>query len=176
MNQRGQTLLEVLLAFSVSILVLSAVILGIITSLSNTQYTKNQGLADSYAQEGVSVIRKIRDSSWYDFSNNLKSFTTNVKYCLDKDLKFNEVSLTQNCSGNVYGVGASGIFSREVVFEHNSSSCCPDNTKVCDISVRGSKITVTVSWSDGKCPVGTPLCHKVDLITCLANADQKQNP
>src|SRR3989344_8816651 len=82
--QAGQTLLEILLAFSVSILVLSAIVIGITTSLSNTQYTKNQGLANSYAKEAMAVARGIRDSSWGNFSS-LKDFTTNITYCLGQN-------------------------------------------------------------------------------------------
>lgn len=172
--EKGQTLLEILLAFSVSIAVLSAVILGVITSLSNTQYTKNQGLANSYAQEGMAVIRKIRDSSWADFSTKLSDFSTNTKYCIDKNLVLQQIPLSANCVGNNLAVGAGEIFSREVTFEHSSDSCatnCPGPA-----CLKGSKATVKVLWSDNKCPIGTSYCHKVELITCFSNIDQKLNP
>ncbi len=153
--QAGQTLIEILLAFSVSILVLSAIIVGITTSLSNTQYTKNQNLANSYAKEGMAVVRQIRDSSWPNFVSK-----TQPTYCLVQ----NSIVLTDpppplNCGQNV------GIFMREVKFIHNSAECS-----------NGSKVTVTVSWSDNKCPLGAPYCHKVELITCFSNIDQKQAP
>lgn len=173
-KQKGQTLLEILLAFSVSILVLSAIIVGITTSLSNTQYTKNQNLANSYAQEGMAVVRQIRDSNWPKFSQ----YTTNTTYCLTRNST--ELSLASppllNCGQNV------GIFSREVKIEHNSSDCLagtpPTPTPVPSIIPRGSKVTVKVSWSDSKCPsgAGNPLCHNVELITCFSNIDQKQTP
>lgn len=182
-TEAGQTLLEILLAFSASILVLSAVILGVITSLSNTQYTKNQGLANSYAQEGMAVVRQIRDSSWSKFSTyKLTDLESNTRYCINKDLEIKEVSYSANCTGkdslgNDLAVGMDGIFSREVMFEHNSSSCCPDNTQTCDPNVRGSKTTVTVSWFDNKCPSGANInCHSVELITCFSSIDSKQAP
>ena len=160
-KQKGQTLIEILLAFSVCILVLSAIIVGITTSLSNTQYTKNQNLANSYAKEAMAVVRQIRDSGW----NKFISYTNNVTYCLSK----NSTILTEpnppliSCGQNV------SIFSREINFVHSSSDCSNG-----DIS--GSKVTIRVSWSDNKCPVGTPFCHKVELITCFSNTDQKQEP
>jgi Tfp pilus assembly protein PilV len=168
-RQKGQTLLEILLAFSVSIVVLSTLIFGIIVSLSNTQYTKNQNLANSYAQEGMAVVRQIRDSG-----GNLKdSYTTNTAYCLGQDtMELKELTLPdQNCWAQS-PVG--GIFSREVKFEHESSSCC--NTQTCADNIRGSKGTLKVSWSSNKCPVDAPLCHDVELITCFSNTDQKQEP
>lgn len=170
---RGQTLLEILLAFSVSILVLSAVILGVVTSLNNAQYTKNQGLANSYAQEGMAAVKKIRDSSLYDYSSyGIGDLTSGVKYCINKKLELKEIPFSENCLSNpFYGsslaIGAGGIFSREVRFNHDSEDCSG-----------GSKTTVKVSWTDSKCPAdtGEPLCHSVELITCFSNIDLKQAP
>jgi len=164
--QAGQTLLEVLLAFSVLMLVLSAIILGVTTSLSNTQYTKNQGLANSYAQEGMTVVRGIRDSDWDTFS----SYTEESTYCLGPD----SADLTEPpppCSL----VG--GIFVREVVFDHESENCKegepPTPTPTPTVFLMGSEVTVRVSWSDSKCPIGDPYCHKVELISCFSNIDQE---
>lgn len=167
--QTGQTLIEVLLAFSVSILVLSAIVIGITTSLSNTQYTRNQNSANSYAQEGISVVRQIRDSNWDKFRN----FYVTDTYCLGQDSEL--ITLTSlNCGKNV------GIFSREVKLTHNSPNCCSrDGDPVfCASELKGSEATIKVSWSDNKCPTGadTPFCHEVELITCLSNIDQKQSP
>ena len=166
-REDGQTLLEVLLAFSISILVLTSVVMGIVTSLNNIQYTKNQNLATSYAQEGLAAIRQIRDSSWYNISS-LKNYSSNVKYCIDKNLILQEITYDENCvdNNNNFGIGENGIFSREVVFQHGSGSC--DST--------GSLATVTVSWSDSKCPttdVSHAYCHSVALISCFSNIDEK---
>lgn len=172
-EQKGQTLLEILLAFGVSVMVLSAVILGVTTSLSNTQYTKNQGLANSYAQEGMAVVRKIRDAGWNDFKNLKDFLLMNTVYCLDQNSTIlRDPSPALNCGQNV------GIFSREVKFDHNKSSngCCSDNSLNCSTGTAGSKTTITVSWSDSKCPVGNSRCHKAELITCFSSIDLKPTP
>lgn len=176
-KEAGQTLFEALLAFSVSILVLTSIIVGVTTSLSNSQYTKNQNLANSYAQEGMAVVRKIRDSSWYDFSAGLKDYKQNTKYCINKNLELIEISnLTQNCTGND-AVGTGGIFSREVKFEDDSPACSaggtPAPTPAQTPAVNGTKVTVKTSWTDNKCPVGSPYCHKTELISCFSNLDEK---
>lgn len=180
-DEAGQTLLEILLAFSASILVLSAVIMGIVTSLSNAQYTKNQSLANSYAQEGMAVVRKIRDSGWNSFSQ-LSDFTNNIKYCINKNLELKEIALTGNClgndpQGNSLAIGAEGNFSREVMLNHNKTTnyCCSDTSAGCSGGTAGSKATIAVSWADSKCPAGT-LCHKVELITCFSSVDVKPTP
>lgn len=169
-SQAGQTLLEILLAFSVSVLILGAVVLGVTTSLSNTVYTKNQNLANSYAQEGMTIVRKERDSGWSQFA---ASYTTNTVYCLNQDsTEFTSASgIPASCGQNV------GIFSREVIFEHNSPSCCSsDDVMACASELKGSRAFVKVSWSDNKCSVGNPLCNKVELITCFSSIDLKPTP
>jgi len=170
-RQGGQTLMEVLLAFGVLMLTVSAVMLGVVASLSNAQYTKNQSLANLYAQEGMAVVRQIRDSSW----NNFCSYG-NVNYCLPQNNRI--VDYDYNNCGNA-GNKILDTFVRKVELIHNSSDCCPDNTTTCSSgtclsSVRGSKAVVTVSWTDNKCLVGTPYCHKVELISCFSSVDQKQ--
>lgn len=68
-KQRGQTLLETLLALGVCVIILSAITVIVISSLNSTQFTKRQNLASQYAQEGMEVVRKIRDSGgWPAFS------------------------------------------------------------------------------------------------------------
>ena len=169
-SEEGQTLLEVLLAFSVSIMVLSAIIFGVTTSLSNAQYSKNQGLANSYAQEGLAAVRKLRDSNWAVFSNYLSS----TKYCIDKNLSLQQISSSIECVDN-NAIGLGGIFSRYVNFEPNSISCKANPACVDPGCLKGNLVIVTVSWSDNKCPAATPpsLCHKVDLSTCFSNVETK---
>ncbi|MBF8249681.1 MAG: hypothetical protein HW400_282 [Candidatus Levybacteria bacterium] len=167
-SEAGQTLLEILLAFGVSIMVLSAIITGITTSLSNVQYAKNQGLANSYAQEGMAVVRKTRDSSWSDF--NLR----NGSYCLLQDAV---ILPTNNDNSNCAQTGKIGDnFARSINLEQGSDLCKADLACVGSGCLKGNRATVKVSWSDSKCPIGNPYCHKVELITCFSNIDQKQTP
>ncbi|MBI4089395.1 MAG: type II secretion system protein [Candidatus Levybacteria bacterium] len=167
-SSRGQTLLEILLAFGVSILVLSAIIVVVNASLSNAQYTKNQSLANSYAAEAMSVVKQIRDSNW----SNFISYVTGTTYCLDQ----NKATLRESdppplvCGQNVE------IFSREVRFEHASDSCLADPACMGPSCLKGSKVAVKVLWSDSKCPSGNIFCHQEELITCLSNIYQKQSP
>lgn len=173
-RQKGQTLLEILLAFSVLVLILSAAILGITTSLSNAQYTKNQNLANSYAQEGMTIVRQIRDSDWVKFS----SYITNATYCLpanSTDLVAGSFPPSPCIS---YPVG--GVFLREIIIEQNSSNCSAGNpptpTPTPTSTPKGGKVTIRVLWTDSKCPVGNTYCNKVELVTCFSNIDQKITP
>jgi hypothetical protein len=166
-GEAGQTLLEILFAFSAVILIMGAVIAAVIVSLSNAQYAKNQNLATSFTQEGLAVVRNIRDSNWANFSALLET-----TYCLGQNSMVLEELISPTCSdqlGPSRRLGKGGIFSREVIFDHESEDCCSDNTVPC-AGIRGSKATVKVSWTDNKCS-GTPYCHKVEVISCFSKID-----
>lgn len=165
-SQSGQSLLEILIALSASVMILSAIAAIVISSLNNTQLTKNQNLANQYAQEGIEVIRKIRDSSWINFTSSYP----NGRYCLPQG-SIAPVPIALNCPQNV------GIFVRQIDINHNDSAFCPGPTPPPVVS-SGSKVTLTTSWADGKCPTSgsNTYCHKVVLITCFHNLNLKKAP
>lgn len=161
-SQSGQSLLEILIALSVSVMILSAIAAIVISSLNNTQLTKNQNLANQYAQEGIEVIRKIRDSSWIDFTSSYP----NGRYCLPQGSIV--PAPAGSCSPNV------GIFVRQIDINHNDSANCPPIPP--PPVPNGSSVTLTTSWADGKCPTSgsNTYCHKVVLTTCFHNLNQKK--
>lgn len=164
-RQKGQTLIEILLAFSVAILVLSAIVIGVAGSLSNAQYTKNQNLANAYAQEGMAVVRQIRDSSWKNFILT----TPGTYYCLGSanawvDYDGAECKTIDN---------KIGIFTRKVTLIQKSPDCEGGGGG----GLKGTMVSVIVSWSDSKCPsIGNTYCHNVKLVSCFSNLDQRETP
>lgn len=62
-NQRGQTLLELVVVIAVSVMVIGALVFATIASLRNAQFAKNQAQATKYAQEGIERVRTGRDRS-----------------------------------------------------------------------------------------------------------------
>jgi len=154
-KEKGQTLVEALIALGVAITIISAIVVSVISSLSNAQFTKNQNLANHYAAEGMEIVRSIRNSSWPSFIALSSTY-----YCLSQDSKTLLLKGASGCGQNV------GIFVREVNIEHNSPSC-----------VGTSRITVYVSWSDGKCTdASNAFCHNVDLISCMGNNNAVPSP
>ena len=75
----GQTLIEVLAAFGVAVVLVSAIAIAVTTGLSNTTFSKNQNLATQHAQEGVELVRQMRNNDYSAFD----AFSGN--YCLDKN-------------------------------------------------------------------------------------------
>ncbi|MDO8620793.1 MAG: hypothetical protein Q7R31_00700 [Candidatus Levybacteria bacterium] len=145
--ERGQTLIEVLVALGAAVAVLFGITVAVISSLNNAQFTQNQNLANKYASQGMEIVRQLRDSS----SSGLSQYS-NTYYCLGQDGELKAKGL--GCGQNV------GVFVREVNLDQNSSSC----------GETGVLSTVLVSWSDSACAnISNPYCHQVKLISCFSN-------
>jgi len=154
-GERGQTLLETLLALSVSVFILGAITTVVISSLNSAQFTKNQNLAGQYAREGMEIVRKIRDSgTWTAFSG------IDGIYCLSSG----SASLPSSSASCPPPPNIAGIFIREINIISNSSDC-PSATPP-----NGTKVTSKVSWTDGKCPPNV-YCHKAEITSCLHRLD-----
>jgi len=60
-NQKGQTLIELIVVIAVSVIVVGALVFATIASLRNAQFAKNQVQATKLAQEGIERVRIGRD-------------------------------------------------------------------------------------------------------------------
>lgn len=154
--QDGQTLIEVLLALGTAVVVLSATVVAVLSALNNAQFSKNQNIATQYAQEGMEVMRKMRNSNWSTLS------ALNGAYCLDQNkvLLSRSGSVPQGCAGGSSTNGQNvGIYARRVDVVKDSAECGGSNQ---------IKVTVSVSWASNKCTDSSNLyCHKVELVSCL---------
>jgi len=73
-SNKGQALVEVLLAIFVATMVLVGLISATTIALRNSQQAKNQALATQYAQEAMEKIRASRDQrEWDDFKSDCSS-------------------------------------------------------------------------------------------------------
>lgn len=157
-NIQGQTLLEVVIALGVAVIVVSLIAIAVIFALNNATYSKNQNLATQFGQEGMEIVRQLRDSDLAVF-NSLSG-----NYCLAKGVKIlNDSNRKQvDCTQNV------DIFKREVIiYPPSSVFSCPANPPATTAPL--TKVQVIVSWSDNKCSSSDLFCHKVELASCLAN-------
>lgn len=142
---KGDTLIEVLVALGLITVVITALAGVVITSMGNTQFSKNQNTATQYAQEGMEIIRRIRDDNYVNFRN-----IASATYCFDEGVM--ALPLPPNCtSANV-----SGSFLRKVTITQNG----------CAVNV--ANVTVTVSWQDSKCPAINAFCHASRLESCFS--------
>lgn len=159
-SQKGQTLLEVMLALSIAILIVSAIVVSIINALNNEQFGVSQNQATQLAQEGVDLFRNLSQSDWVAFKNYGYPDTTTARvWCLPQA----NPTPTPLGSGCVPNAGNNNRFVREIKVEMNS--CITPTPGITDISGR---VTSTVKWADTKCTDSqNPFCHKTEVVSCM---------
>ena len=172
-SQNGQALVEVLVALLVAIIIISTITVAVLTSLNNANFSKNQDLANFYAQEAVDVLRRQRDSDWAKFFDYYNDSSSDYNFCLPENAVDLGESISdptsdpQSCYKNIL-LSGTPFFGRHVHIERNSSQCTPVNTPAPGDTTRNAEVTVNVYWTDNKCPTGIP-CHKVSLTTCFSD-------
>lgn len=164
-SQGGQSIIEVLIAMSAAIVVIAAITVAVTTSLNNAYFSKNQNLAVDSAQEGIEIIRQMRNQTPANFFAKPEG-----RYCFGASVT-DIANLTTYSALN--GCGVSGVanisnyFLRTASF-YQSGSVSPNYRCVSD-----TQVSVTVSWSDGACTTGSidnVYCHKSQLDSCFSNS------
>jgi len=162
-DNKGQSLIEAVVALGVMVITLSAISIAVTTGISNSTFVKNQDLANKYSQEGMEYIRnaKANNINLTVDGGGVKLFTAglNGTYCMDADNSFS-TPLGSGCTVNI-----SSMFKRQVEFQDNV---------VCDDDLTpqlAKKVIVTVFWSSPKCdpddPVKGAFCHSAETISCF---------
>lgn len=73
-NDSGQTLIEVVVALSIAIVVLGALVIAVVNGIRNAKFAQNQAIATKYAQDTVEELRAIRGRN-LNVTNNNGTFT-----------------------------------------------------------------------------------------------------
>lgn len=149
-NQRGFTIIESLVAFTILTLALSPMLLVVTTSSRIASSIKNNLAASMLAQEGIEVVRAIRDTNWlnsrafYVGLNDESIGTTNsgrVQYNTIDEL------LPEDAGAKLYLNSVSGLYSYD-----NDPSSSPSFfyrsiyiTKVSDVEL---KIVSEITWRE----------------------------
>ncbi|MFA5091997.1 MAG: prepilin-type N-terminal cleavage/methylation domain-containing protein [Candidatus Paceibacterota bacterium] len=82
-NYRAFSLIESLVAISILMLgILSAFIL-VIRTLANTPHIQSRLIASNLAQEGIELIRQIRDTNFIGSENDFRANLENGEYQID---------------------------------------------------------------------------------------------
>jgi Tfp pilus assembly protein PilV len=149
-SKKGQTLIEAVVALAAIMLVLSAISVAITTSVSNSNFQRNQTIATKHAQEGMEYIRFLRNTE----SQSIFEARTGIQ-CMNE---ISEASVF-NPSTPCPTVNIDGNYIREATFEHTATTDCPT----------GSKVTVSVFWASGKCSQGDAFCHRSELVSCFSD-------
>jgi Tfp pilus assembly protein PilV len=170
--QAGQTLIEVLVALSVISLIVTSITIAVITSLNNAEFVKNQNLATQYAQQGMEIMRYMRNTNYGTFKN------LSQHYCLADTCRQIETDQQKadwtTCGPNasVCNPNVSNIFVREITVYNDTPG--PGSPNQCQF---GTYVISTVSWADNKCTSrANPYCHSVKLSSCFSSGDVIPTP
>ncbi len=182
-QQHGQSLIEVLIAFAALSVIIVSTTLVVISALTNAQFVKNQHLATEYAQQGIELVRSMRENNFDAFlslSNpgNLPTPDNVEHYCMAKACTQlttypGDCGLLTTPSCTAQNLDA---FVRGVTIDRTRSSSCINPTfEASPPSQWPSQVTVAVSWADGQCPQGS-YCHTVSVTTCLSPINNVVTP
>lgn len=142
MNQNGFSLIEVIVAVAIIALVSVAVMSVISSSLSSLGRIKNDLIAANLAQEGLEIVRSIRDRDWH-LGNAFGSSLANGVYLVDWNSEslapFSDVFLKRDSNGLYnYSSGQDTIFKRKIIIENSGQN--PSSIE--------KVAKVEVSWQD----------------------------
>lgn len=153
-HQRGQTIIEAVIALTTIMLILTAIAIVVVNGLYNSQFIRDQNLANKYSQQGMEFMRNMQQNDISQFgSYNL------VTLCIDEETS----TLTaEGCTE----VNAGGTHIRTIQLNQNVSPCQQGETRV----------TVTSSWSSSKCPSTNTFCHASTLSSCLPYQGSASTP
>jgi len=72
-RNKGETILEVVLAVVVLVLVLTSVFMILGQSISQLSDLRNRVFAVNLAREGIEIVRNVRDTNWLQFAGDKRS-------------------------------------------------------------------------------------------------------
>jgi prepilin-type N-terminal cleavage/methylation domain-containing protein len=121
---RGQSMLEVLVAIAIAALIMMGVVSLSTVSVRNSSYSRDNSLATKFAQEAMEWLREERDKDWTDFAARAGTYTINCQPLL-------ESSWDTSCGA------INGKFVRSA------------ELSVVDFDPNRISATVTVQWQDG---------------------------
>ncbi len=150
-SQKGQTIVEAIVALAAIFIIVAAIAVVILNSVNNSQFVKNQNLANKYAQQGMEFVRSIHADDIDEFKQLLGTYALGDD---DPELVPGE-ELTVN-------VGNTHI--RNIHFADDEEPCLNTDDSS---SINLKKVTVTVNWSSGKCQQEDRFCHATTLVSCI---------
>lgn len=151
---RGQSLVEVLVAMTVGVLVLTAMMSTVLSALVTTQSSKMENLANQYAQEGMEIARISRNAA------------AGI-YCLDKGKS--RLEGIPEGTGDSFTCPQPNIIDGNLQFKRTVRLYGNETGNHCVTGTEKNinQIVVSVQWKDSKC-TDNSYCHEAKLDSCTS--------
>lgn len=129
-DKKGFTLMELVVAIAVIVIALTTSIALISFSVSSISTGKYRISATILAQEGLEIVRNIRDSNWLKYKRAVDNWRDDlgegdwrVQYDQVNLLGFSSAPLRINVNGFYqYDTGDNTLFERKITIEHIDSN------------------------------------------------------
>lgn len=123
---KGFTLIEVIVSIAILSVVSAGVMFSISLSLNSAARIKNNLIAANLSQEGLEIVRGIRDQDWH-LGNSFGSSLSNGTYAVDWNsqslLSFPDAFLKIDSNGFYnYSSGQDTIFKRKIIIENSGQN------------------------------------------------------
>ncbi len=146
-NQKGQTMVEAIVALVTILLIITAIAIVIVNGLYNSTYIKNQNEANKLSQQGMEFVRNIQQNDLATF----RAYGQNTNaFCMNEQLN---ILTNQDCFADRVNTGTA--FNRTILFSSGGECLASE-----------AKVVVTVKWISSKCAPGT-FCHESKLASCM---------
>jgi type II secretory pathway pseudopilin PulG len=130
---KGQSLVEAVVAIAVVVLIVSGLIIAVISSLRSAQSSRARSTATKLTQDGIEIVRNLRDLGWTDFISKDSS----VAWCLGNDKELS--NLPVDCVNNIPADSVNKIpFTRTAL--------------ITETSPNQATVTIEVTWLEGQTP------------------------
>ena len=171
-NQKGQSLLEIAVSLGLVALIITILTITTLNGLRNSQFAKNQVLASSYAQQGVELIKVMRQK---DCVIKLSGTTQTYKWFDDNGEPLliwtsTDAAFSPTEGNNNYFIPNTSNTTCELV-QNNLGESLEDGlfirrTKLEIVSTGVLRVTVIVNWTDFS---GEHEAKNVSLVTNYEN-------
>jgi hypothetical protein len=188
MNQKGQGLVEALVALGAAVVIISAITVAVVTAVNNADFAKYQNLATDFAKQGMETIKQQSQLNWNDIAT-YSGTGANPWWCLPQGT----TDLYPHDAASCLSVNVMNKFARDVTFTKvppnpncpTDSPCCIKGAAIIDCANPESnlllcptQVSVAVKWTDGKCSTDPNsvdyFCHSVKLDSCLQDIYRTQ--
>jgi len=124
-NKKGFTLLEIIIAMGIIISVLTSSLVLVTLSINSTKTTRSKIIAINLSQEGLEIVRNIRDNNWLNYRRTALNWRDGlapgdyrVQYNSSALLTFSVTPLRIDNGFYQYDNGNSTLFYRKITIEH----------------------------------------------------------
>jgi Tfp pilus assembly protein PilV len=164
-NKQGFSFIEVMFVVFILSTTLVVFIQVITKSMNHSMESRDSIIAAGLAQEGVELVKNIRDNNWAQkrkaFDSPFPSGSCGIDYNVHKNCDFGSYNL--NFDGNFYnhGLGAATKFSRKIAISGSGETktitsyvvweetSLPDDSTNCSVSNKCVYATITLTkWGE----------------------------